>query len=353
MLAQQGLGAVLGIVGLPSGYNIGMNMRMWEVGEKFTGIRGISPGVHFVYYSSYDDEIRQSFFITIDGSNPMFVYEWSKQNECLELVQATERYSHLRSFFLNDFRYISGLAPFDSCIDEQSSKNWLSASRYISTDVIARIQPINGLPFGSSQQPSGDLPKSSVPSIFFTEVGKVQLPPGSSGSAITQSRMDSSLHLRQFLARVNNRAELDVIGELQAAFILFLLGTNYEAFVQWRKMLEVFLKCKEEGIRARSDLFVALSDALKFQVEQLPDDFMLDPGMSDDEAPHRPGKQDVFILHLLSEFVVTCSDDSLVNEIELQRNVQELDRILAQKYGEEWTGVFDPDQDSHPVVVSL
>ena len=345
---------MLAVLGLPAGYNFGIDMKMWATGDKFTGVRGIPPGIHFVYYSTPDDEVRQGFFVSIDSGNAAYYRKWCTDSESLVTVTDQDSLATLTEMYRQDFRYISGLAPFDQCMDEASIKSWQTASRFLTSDLVQRIQPIKSLSFKSLQQTSEDLVSRDVPTIFFTDVGKVRIPPGASSGEITQSHMDKTLQLEQFLQRAQYRSPSDPIGELQAAFILLLLGQNYDAFVQWRKMLELFLGCKENGIRTHAPLFTALASCLQFQMQQLPDDFLFDAGMTDDDVPHsRRTRREVFVLQLMAEFILTCSDDSLADEVELQREVQELDKLLADKYGNEWTGIFSPENDEDlPVIVS-
>lgn len=345
---------MLAVLGLPAGYNFGIDMKMWTTGEKFTGVRGITPGIHYVYYSTPDDEVRQGFFVSIDSNNTAYYRKWCTESESLIQIKDDQDRISLEAMFSRDFRYISGLAAFDQCMDEATIGSWQTATRFVTSELVERIQPINSLAFKSLQQSSEELMSRDVPTIYFTEVGKVRVPTGASSSEITQAHMDKTLQLEQFLHRASYSNSLDPIGELQAAFVLVLLGQNYDAFVQWRKMLEMFLGCKENGIRCHATLFDALASCLQFQMQQLPDDFLFDAGMTDDDVPHdRKNHREVFVLQLMADFVLTCSDDSLSDEVELQRAVQELDKILADKYGNEWTGLFSPENDEDvPVIVS-
>ena len=343
----------LAIVGLPAHYNFGFDMRIWEIGDRFTGARGIPNGIHFVSYSPPDDEVRQGFFIDVNETSGLMVRVWDPETESLELLDSgTEKFNMIARTYMNDFRYISGLAPFDSCLSEENVSDWRAASRFITPRLIERIQPINAKTFLSGSQPTKEGLNQELRTIFFTDLGKLKPPLELTASEVTSYHRDKSHHLTQALSKFEN--ERDIVGELQVSFILFLLGLNYDAFVQWRKLVELLLGCQEEGVRHHPEVFVAASSALGFQVKQMPDEFLFDAGISDDDVPHRRNERNVFILPLISQFVITCSNESLLDLVELQHGVQQLDKAMAEKYGDEWTSIFNPeDHDDPPVIVDL
>jgi A1 cistron-splicing factor AAR2 len=350
---ESGRGTLV-IAGLPVGYNFGIDMRMWQIGDRFTGVRLIPDGIHFVSYSAQDDEMRQGFFIVVSPKSGMEVRIWDPKTESLEQVSDRPQYESVKRTFLNDFRCISGLAPFDTCMGEESIRDWKDASRFITPQLIERLQPINGQQFLSLSQPSADITDQNARTIFFTQVGKPKPPPDASESEVTLFHINRTAHLEQYLGRANYESELDVVGELQTAFILFLLGMNYDAFVQWRQLIEMLLGCSEAGIRQHKDLFTAVASALSFQVKQMPEDFLFDAGISDDDMQHRKNQKNVFILPLISHFVMSCCDESLQSEYDLQQNVQALDKVMTDKYGEEWTSTFNPEgNDDPPIIIDV
>jgi A1 cistron-splicing factor AAR2 len=345
---------ILAVVGLPVGYNFGIDLRMWQTGERFSGIRGIPDGIHYISYSSPDDEMRQGFFIVVSPASGMIVRVWNPSTETLEPPTEPSRRSEIECVFLNDFRYITSLAPFDTCLGEEAIGDWRTASRFITPELIDRIQPVNAQHFHSRPQPSADREQGDMRTIFFSHVGKPTPPKNASQADVTRFHINRTEHLEQFLTRSKYHNELDIIGEIQAAFILFLLGLNYDAFVQWRKLTELILGCSESGISQHPDLFTAAASALTFQIKQMPGDLLFDAGISDDDMEHRRNQKNVFILPLVSQFVISCSDESLLSLSELQNGIQQLDKLMAEKYGDEWTSIFNPEEnDDPPIVVDI
>lgn len=43
-------GGTLVILDVPEGTDFGIDIKSWESGEKFKGIKMIPPGIHFVHY---------------------------------------------------------------------------------------------------------------------------------------------------------------------------------------------------------------------------------------------------------------------------------------------------------------
>lgn len=43
-------GAIIFILDVPLGTELGIDMNTWNTGEKFKGIKMIPPGIHYIYY---------------------------------------------------------------------------------------------------------------------------------------------------------------------------------------------------------------------------------------------------------------------------------------------------------------
>lgn len=66
-----------------------------------------------------------------------------------------------------------------------------------------------------------------------------------------------------------------LIGELQFAFVCFLLGNVYEAFEHWKRLLN--LLCRSEAAMVKHHtLYVSLISILYHQLGEIPADFFVD-----------------------------------------------------------------------------
>lgn len=45
-------GGTLLVLDVPEGTNFGIDLKSWETGERFKGVKMIPPGLHFVYHRS-------------------------------------------------------------------------------------------------------------------------------------------------------------------------------------------------------------------------------------------------------------------------------------------------------------
>ena len=345
------LGSTVAVIGLPVGYYFGINTNMWAIGERFRGIRNIPTGLHYVYNSSPNDEMRQGFFRYFRGQSDILVVQWDHTVESLVYPVDQDESDFTVRRVRGDIQFVTGLAPFNQCVPAESLEAWQSASCFITPDVVAKVQPINGRMFQSTQQASPDLDTAESATIFWSEVPKFQIPPGATARDISGYHMDKTAHLMQFSDAAYPSNGTGIIGELQAAFILFLVGQSYESFVQWKRVLELFLGCTESGIAKHHELFEDFMYALQFQVKQLPIDLFADPTFmgSDDDISGRP---QAFIIPLLSRFIECCKDETIQQYQVLRKRVAELERILCEKFGDEWTTFAEGDDDEDgPVVV--
>jgi A1 cistron-splicing factor AAR2 len=85
----------------------------------------------------------------------------------------------------------------------------------------------------------------------------------------TAWNMDKSRALERLLVeqygKCTGDAEAAFLGELQFAFLAFLLGHSLEGFLQWKKMIALLLGC-DEAVRKRPDLFVRALDVVYRQL---------------------------------------------------------------------------------------
>ena len=65
------------------------------------------------------------------------------------------------------------------------------------------------------------------------------------------------------------------LGELQLAYIAFLLGQNADGFDQWRGLLQLLCSC-EEAAQRRTELYAELLRAFFAQMSQAPSDLFGD-----------------------------------------------------------------------------
>lgn len=77
-------GGVFVFLNVPEGTVFGIDMKSWNTGEKFRGVKMIPPGVHYIFYSAANDSgdvaPRTGFFHNFRPSE-MLVKKWDEKLE--------------------------------------------------------------------------------------------------------------------------------------------------------------------------------------------------------------------------------------------------------------------------------
>ena len=82
-------------------------------------------------------------------------------------------------------------------------------------------------------------------SIFYSDVpAKAKTVKGIDGAAITQMNLDKTHILNCLIDNLPEKNPLQIIGELQFAFITFVLGENFESFEQWTSLIILLCGCR-------------------------------------------------------------------------------------------------------------
>ena len=288
-------GAFLVALDVPQNTEIGIDCNCWRTGVNFMGIKMIPPGLHFIYHSAVNGSgqvaPRIGFFRFIDKQE-VLVYRWDVVNEDLTTDGiATEIVERIASN-IKDLDRQLGAYPFESL------KSWLSLTKHITDPLVKKLQP---------------------GSVMFTAVPKPQHPQGSSASEITHHHMDQSYTLSLLLSRCYESKDDDLLGEIQFAFIHFLIGHSYEAFVQWKKLVILLCSCNE-AIIEHADLYNNFISVLHFQLDYSPDDLFVDPLLENN-----------FLVTVLKNFFDNLEDSLRVSKDLVRKGLQFRD-YLAKKY---------------------
>ncbi|KAH1021951.1 hypothetical protein HUJ04_011433 [Dendroctonus ponderosae] len=134
-------GAFLIFLGVPEGTEFGIDLKSWNTGEKFRGVKMIPPGLHYVFYSSVsntgDVAPRCGFFHNFKKGE-LLVKKWSKLHEGVsseiiseaEVVGLKENIQALDQF----------LGPYPFNVWEK----WKSLTSDISEELVKGLIPMCG-----------------------------------------------------------------------------------------------------------------------------------------------------------------------------------------------------------------
>ncbi|XP_019368595.1 PREDICTED: protein AAR2 homolog [Gavialis gangeticus] len=360
-------GAAVVVLGVPEGTQLGVDYKTWSVGPRFRGIKMIPPGVHFFHYSSVDRRDagasgpRTGFFLSLRRRD-LRVLRWDPASEQVDLSPAPAEQSEAIQANLLEMDPFLGPYPYDTL------KKWVSLSSCISEAVMQTLQPESGqvcafsevLPVlagthakdrAEQNRPPYDTecksyaeglarlpemkPKAGT-EIRFTEVPTQMYPNGATPEEITRHNMDLSYALETVINKRYSSKPEDVLGELQFAFICFLIGNVYDAFEHWKKLLNLLCR-SEDAIGKYQVLYTSLISVLYHQLSEIPPDFFVDIV-----------SQDNFLTSTLQVFFsYTCST---AMDRRLRKKAEKFKAHLTKKF--KWDFDAEPD-DCAPVVVEL
>lgn len=283
-------GATLLLLDVPQYTLVGIDSQMFTVGPAFKGIKMIPPGPHFVYYSSSSKDGKQfspivGFFVDAAPSE-VIVRKWNQQEERLVKVPEDEEERFCQAVKSLEFdRY---LGPYNL----SQYGEWKRLSSYLTKTIIKRIEPIGGeITVACESEMDKNSPKTSIEraldaqlgtgkfqastsvdqskkrGCYYTTIPRVIKRRGMEGKELTSLNLDKTELLESVLIKDYGGSEDLLLGELQFAYIAFLMGQSLEAFFQWKSLVSLLLSCIEAPFRTRSHLFTKFIKVIFYQLK--------------------------------------------------------------------------------------
>lgn len=133
---------------------------------------------------------------------------------------------------------------------------------------------------------------------------------------------------------------MEIIGEMQLAFVCFLVGQSLDAFDHWKKL--VSLICGADcAISQRRAIYVEFLKALDIQLVHVPEDTLCDIVANNN-----------FIYHNLRKLFANIEFNSELDG-RLKSYTSRFRERLTQKFFWDFSNLQEEDDDEAPVVVSL
>ncbi|XP_041970696.1 protein AAR2 homolog [Aricia agestis] len=380
-------GGTFVFLGVPEETQFGIDMKCWNTEDDFRGIKMIPPGLHYVHYSAVSngtgDISPRSGFMHYFDKKEFVVKMWDKNTEDISKDEISdESIQRLKDNLLNLDRH---LAPYPYEIWHQ----WKLLTSQITADLAKKLSPENGMIRASVElmsttdkdRPRGvksmdseeknssleetdassspgqsdakrakritreekedamlpDLKPAPGTAMRFTEIPKDKFPPGSTPQEITKHYLDQSYSLELMIAQQDE--PLHIIGELQFAYLCFLIGHSLEAFEHWKNLVILLCSC-DDAIHKHRSIFFHFIKTIEVQIEEMPEDFLADIVMNKN-----------LVYKKLREFFRTAHVSKVDGR--LLTLIERFKENLTEKLQWDFTGLDMDDEDERPVVVNL
>lgn len=280
-------GATLLLLDVPQYTLFGVDTQMFSVGPAFKGLKMISPGPHFVYYSSSSRDGKEfspmiGFFLDTNPSQ-VIVRRWDQQEERLVKVPEEEEERYCQA--VKSLEFDRQLGPYNL----SHYGDWKQLSNYITNCIIERFEPIGGeISVACEPVMVKNTPKTAVEKAldeqlktrkfsttgeqtrsircYYTSIPHVIKQKGLQGQELTSLNLDKTQLLETLLIKEYGGSEDILLGELQFAFVAFLMGQSLEAFLQWKSLVSLLLGCTEAPFRTRTQLFTKFIKVIYYQL---------------------------------------------------------------------------------------
>lgn len=381
-------GATMVCLDVPEGTEFGFDYSSWTAGPLFKGVKMIPPGIHFVYYSARNkqtDEVgpRTGTFINFEQKS-VVVRKWNPiAEELTEDGISADDVQRIQDN-LKDLDRFLGPYPYEGY------KKWVSLSNFITPELLDKLQPqskricsVTDLVSEVSNTQSRKLRKTSGSTktsedqdetnvskekdlqdnkeenaeptslkdaesrlpymkvreeskIQFSKIPKQKYPPGCSPAEMTKYSIDSSYALESILCSNYKENESKILGEIQFAFICFLIGQVLDAFEQWKNLVHVMCT-SEEALQNHASLFLNFISVIHYHIQETPEDFFVDILSANN-----------FLTSTLQEFFSNL--ENMSSDSDLKKRGLKFRDYLTQKF--KWDFTSEPD-DYAPTVVDL
>ena len=141
--------------------------------------------------------------------------------------------------------------------------------------------------------------------------------------------LDKTITLESLISDLPDQNPLQLLGELQFAFVTFVLGENFDSFEQWKSLMMLLCGCREAMATTRRDLYYRLVPVLYVQIEQLPEEFFVEN--NEGESNQLSSKANNFIYRAMNDLI----EASLEPEVSpmIRKRMQKLQQLIVDKFG--------------------
>lgn len=386
--------ATLVCADVPKGVSVTLDHHQFDVdGElvgrgAWTGVRNLPPGAHFCATTptskgastSWQSCFPTGFFFYVEGGveGECHVVEWCAETESLVECVDDDRRRELEQRSRSDLDYLSRMLRYDPAWQDA----WRGVSAHITAETIRRVSPVGSrigvegepddpslastphermleeqLRRGGREEGAGattsrsrdarcfylDLPqlggRGSPSARKFLEKS------GLTGSALTALHLDKSPVLEDLLERELGGNHDELLGEMQFAFVCFLLCYSLTGFNQWKRLLVLALGSERSMLETRPEFAVELLRALRNQLE-----LALREAEAAALVDEVLGEEKHFLASGIRGFLLSVAEAEVV-PVAVEEEAARLAALVRSRLGV--AGLEVEDDEDAPVVVQL
>lgn len=247
------------------------------------------------------------------------------------------------------------LAPYDY----QDFQKWKTLANDVTAEVVSQCSPLSGIIRASAEFescPDADRPKGASPLATRSAIKSsqteddllpnLQIVPGTaprftkippicsftaSPAEISKAHLDSIQAIEHLFT--NYRTPIEIIPEIQFAFVLYLSGCSIDALAHWRKLLGLLSK-SEMAVEKFRSFYRRYLEVLQYQLPELPEELM-------------PPTENNSVYKDVRALIVNCSIGGL------KREADALSLYLSKEMLWSFEDIFEEDPENMPVVVEM
>ncbi|XP_057335676.1 protein AAR2 homolog [Microplitis mediator] len=360
-------GGTLIVLDMSPGTDFGIDLKSWTTGSNFKGIKMIPPGLHFIHYSAtneFNESVPRVGFFHVFKEKDFIVKQWDKKEEDMsslpiedELVERLKTNHKELDKFLGPYPY-------------EMLNQWKELTDKIDDNILERCLPLSGFVRSALELENYDnemrlkendknkqrrresglsveakeelllpnLKAKKGTELRFTEIPERNYPDDATPAEITEYSLDSTYALNATIQKMKDQSE--IIGELQLAFVCFLVGQSLEAFEHWKKLIALICGA-EKAISNRRSIYVDFLHIIEIQLSHAPEDILCDIVSSNN-----------FVYHHLRKLFATIEINPEI-EGRLKSEATRLQTRLTNKFSWDFSNLQEEEFDEAPVVVAI
>ena len=300
------------LMGAPSGTEIFIDMYSFEPGTSFMGVKLLAPGMHLLASSPNVGGIRSWMWFEVVAGGSVHVARWSAADEAFAIVASAPASalpgadcgSAADESLIRAARNLE-LDQRLGALPAHASAAWSGLSRFLTRDTVLRIASpsssgVNGASVSMDMSPGiaaeleadrartldlhGDAEPASAPlasdestRMRFSHISGLRTADGVSARA--QHAIDPSAALLQAVT-ASTEGGCNFLGEVEAAFMLVLVGNSFQALEAWKGFCDAGLRAHDALVGRLGDagllgasFFASFYQVLYAQLSALPTDF--------------------------------------------------------------------------------